>query len=286
MKPLAETTVAIAGLGLMGGSLAGALRGKCQAVVGVARRSESIDIGLADSLIDRGTTKMEDGLRGADIVVLATPARVILQQLVELGPLLPDGCLLMDLGSTKAQIVDAMAVLPSHVQPLGAHPMCGREISGIGAADPTLFRDQVFILTPLARTSEAALRLAGELVEAVGARPLVIDPERHDRLVAMVSHLPYVLACALVGTVDKAAMGDPVAWQVASSGFRDTSRLAASDVSMMLDILLTNQEAVLEALRSCEEKIRDLGRLVQRGDEESLRAALQAAWRHRRRGFE
>ena len=285
MKPLSETTIVVAGLGLMGGSLAGALRGKCRAVVGLARRSESIETGLAGNMIDSGTTDVKDGLIGADIVILATPVRVIVRQLAEMAPLLPNGCLLMDLGSTKAQIVGAMADLPSHVQPLGAHPMCGREVSGIEAADPTLFQDQTFVLTPLPRTSEAALRLGCALSEAAGARPLVIDADRHDWLVAMVSHLPYVLACALVGTVDNAAADDPLAWQIASSGFRDTSRLAASDVTMMVDILLTNQEAILEALRACEGQIHNLGNLVEQGDEDCLRSALDAAWRRRRRLF-
>ena len=283
MKPLAETTVAVVGLGLMGGSLAGALRGRCRSVVGVARRDESVEIGLAHRLIDRGTTDLENGVRRADVVILATPVRVILQQLTAMGALLPTGCLLMDLGSTKAHIVAAMADLPSHIEPLGAHPMCGREDSGIEAADPALFRDSVFVLTPLARTSKEAVTLGCALVEAVGARPLVFDPDRHDWLVALVSHLPYLLACALVGTVNEAAADDQAAWHVASSGFRDTSRLAASDVAMMLDILLTNQEAVLKALRACEAQMRDLGHLIERGDEDSLRSALHTVRERRRR---
>lgn len=283
MKPLAETTIAVVGLGLMGGSLAGALRGRCRSVVGVARRPESVKIGLAHKLIDRGSTDLEDGVRRADVVILATPVRVILKQLTEVGALLPNDCLLIDLGSTKAHIVAAMAHLPSQVQPLGAHPMCGREDSGIEAADPGLFRDHVFVLTPLARTSKEAVTLGCDLVEAVGARSLVLDPDRHDWLVALVSHLPYLLACALVGTVNEAAANDPTAWHVASSGFRDTSRLAASDVTMMLDILLTNRAAVLKALRACEAQMRDLGYQIERGDEDSLRSVLHTVWERRRR---
>ena len=179
MKPLAETTIAVVGLGLMGGSLAGALRGRCRSVVGVARRPESVKIGLAHKLIDRGSTDLEDGVRRADVVILATPVRVILKQLTEVGALLPNDCLLIDLGSTKAHIVAAMAHLPSQVQPLGAHPMCGREDSGIEAADPGLFRDHVFVLTPLARTSKEAVTLGCDLVEAVGAQSLILDPDGH-----------------------------------------------------------------------------------------------------------
>jgi prephenate dehydrogenase len=271
---LTQTHVAVVGLGLMGGSLAGALRGRWRAVVGVARRPETIETALACGLIDRGTTDPSEGVREADVVILATPVRVILRQLSEIGPLLPPGCLLMDLGSTKVQIVAQMAELPDHVQPLGGHPMCGKEASGIAAAEVTLYQDRAFILSPLPRTSEPALALGRALVEAVGAHPLILDPARHDRLVATISHLPYLLACALVGTADTAASADATVWQVAASGFRDTSRLAASDVTMMLDVLLTNREAVLSALSTCQAQLHQLSRLIDRGDEDELRSAL------------
>jgi prephenate dehydrogenase len=276
VRQLAESRVAVVGLGLMGGSLAGALRGRCRTVAGVARRTQTIEAAQARGLVDQGTTDLASGVRQADVVVLATPVRVILRLLDEIGPLLAEGCLLMDLGSTKAQIVARMAALPAHVQPLGGHPMCGREVSGIAAADPTLYRGHTFVLTPLPRTSQAALALGRALVEAAGARPLILDPDHHDRLVATASHLPYLLACALVGAAETAASTDPTVWDVAASGFRDTSRLAASDVTMMLDILLTNRGAVLEALNTCDMQIRHLTRLVEAGDEEGLRTVLSA----------
>jgi prephenate dehydrogenase len=248
----------------------------------VARRTETIEMALARGLVQRGTTDLASGVRQANVVVLATPVRVILRLLGEIGPLLPEGCLLMDLGSTKAQIVARMAALPDHVQPLGGHPMCGKEVSGIAAADPALYRGHTFVLTPLPRTSEAALALGRALVEAVGARPLILAPGRHDRLVATVSHLPYLLACALVGTAEAIASADPTVWEVAATGFRGTSRLAASDVTMMCDILLTNCEAVLEALNTCGAQLHRLSHLVEIGDEERLRVVL-AAIRDRRR---
>jgi len=276
VKGLTDAQVAIVGLGLMGGSLAGALRGRCQAVVGVARRPGTIETALARGLIDRGTTDLAASVRQTDVVILATPVRVILRLLTKIGPLLPKECLLMDVGSTKARIVTEMARLPGHVQPLGGHPMCGREVSGIAAADPTLYQGCTFVLTPPPRTSEAALALGRDLVEAIGAHPLVLDPEHHDRLVATISHLPYLLACGLVGTAEEVASADPTVWKVVASGFRKASRLATSDVTMMLDILLTNREAVLEALGTCEAQLSNLARLVEAGDEEGLRAVLTA----------
>lgn len=277
--------VTVVGLGLMGGSLAGALRNQCRTVVGVARRAETIETALAHGLIDRGTTDLTSSVRQADAVVLATPVRVIMQQLAEIGPLLPEGCLLMDLGSTKTQIIAEMARLPDHVQPLGGHPMCGKEVSGIEMADPALYQGCTFILTPLPRTSEAALALGRELAKAVGARPLVLAAERQDFLVATVSHLPYLLACALVSTADATTSADPAAWEIVAGGFRDTSRVAGSDVTMMIDILLTNREEVLKALKVYQTQLRDLSRLVEAGDEGDLRTVLSNLCEKRKEMF-
>lgn len=264
---LRDCQVTIVGLGLMGGSLAGALCGQCRAVVGVVRREETIQTALMQGLVDWGTTDLAEGVREADVVVLAAPVRVILRQLAEIGPLLQKGCLLMDLGSTKARIVEEMARLPDHVQPLGGHPMCGKEVSGLEAAEPTLYRGRTFILTPLERTSEEALALGRELAEATGAHPLVIEGERQDFLVGTVSHLPYLLACALIATADATTSADPAAWEIIAGGFRDTSRVAGSDVTMMLDILLTNQEEVLKAIESFRAQLWSLDNLVKAADE-------------------
>lgn len=273
---LQDCQVAVVGLGLMGGSLAGALRGKCRAVAGVTRRKEVLHTALEQGLIDWGTTDLAQGVRAADVVVLATPVRTILRQLAEIGPLVPEGCLVMDLGSTKSQIVAEMARLPEHIQPLGGHPMCGKENSGLTAAEPTLYRGHTFILTPLPRTSEAALALGRELAAATGAQPLVLEAERQDFLVGTVSHLPYLLACSLVATADATTSADPAAWEIVAGGFRDTSRVAASDVTMMLDILFTNREQVLQAVATFQARLGDLARLVQQGDEETLRRELGA----------
>jgi prephenate dehydrogenase len=274
MIQLEEAKITIVGLGLMGGSLAGALAGKCKAIVGVARREETVSAALERGLIDQGTTHLVEGVAHADVVVLATPVRVILDQIRDIGPLLPQGCLLIDLGSTKADVVAEMANLPEHVQPLGGHPMCGKETSGLDAVDPAIYRGATFILTPLPRTSEAALELGRELARAVGSEPLVLDAQRQDFLVGTVSHLPYLMACALVATADATTSADPAAWKIVAGGYRDTTRVAGSDATMMTDILLTNREEVLEALDVFQTQIVRLSRLVESGDEERIRTAL------------
>jgi prephenate dehydrogenase len=282
VKELKDVQITIVGLGLMGASLAGGLQGKCRRIVGVARRAESVEVALARGFIDSGTSDVVEGVREADVVVLAMPVRVILRQLPEIAPLLPEGCLLMDLGSTKGRIAAEMAQLPDHVQPLGGHPMCGKEKSGIEVADPALYKGCTFILSPLERTSQDALALGHALAEAVGAHPLILEPERQDFLVATVSHLPYLLACALVATADATTSQDPAAWEVVATGFRSTSRLAGSDVTMMADILLTNREEVLKALDTYQDHLREMIRLVEDGDEEKMREVLGAIRETRR----
>lgn len=274
LKPLSECQVAIVGIGLMGGSLAGALQGACHQVVGIDRDEAAIRVAEGHGFIQCGTTSLADGVREADVVVLATPVRAIIELLREIGAYLKPGALLMDLGSTKAHILKAMAALPPDVEPLGGHPMCGKEVSGIKAADPTLFQGRTFILSPLERTSSQALALGQALARGVGAQPLVVSGHRQDFLVATLSHLPYLLACALVSTADATTSADPFAWQIVAGGFRDTSRVAGSDVTMMVDILMTNQEEVVKAARVCQTKLEQLVSLVEAGDEDGLREAL------------
>ena len=274
MRSLSECTVTVVGLGLMGGSLAGALQGRCGQVIGVDRDPHTLACALARRSVDQATADLEAGVREADIAVLATPVRSIIQLAGQVGDWMQPGSLLMDLGSTKGLILEAMEQLPDHVQPLGGHPMCGKEISGYEAAERELFDGRTFILSPLARTSDEALALGTALVETVGAQPLIIDGRRQDYLVGTISHLPYLLACSLVSTADATTSADPLVWQILAGGYRDTSRVAGSDVTMMVDILITNREEVVKAARICGEQLADLADLVDRADEDALREKL------------
>jgi len=284
---LADAHVAIVGLGLMGGSLAAALsaRRACRRIVGIARRPSTLSTALALRIIHQGETNLAQGVREADLVVLATPVRDILARLAEIGPLLKPGCVLLDVGSTKRAICQAMESLPPHVQPVGGHPMCGKETSGLAMAEPDLYQDRVFVLSPLARTAPEALALAEEMVRAVGARPLLLDPIRHDALVAAISHLPYLLSVALVQSAERLSEGDALLWALAASGFRDTSRLAAGSVEMMLDILITNREPILAALEVAQGELAALAALLAQQDFSALQAKLEAARRRRMEVF-
>jgi len=284
---LARARIAIVGLGLMGGSLGLALRegNICREVIGIARRAETCEMALAMGAVDRATDDLQDGVENADVVVLATPVRIILRQMQEIGPYLQPGTLLLDMGSTKTAVFRAMRHLPDGIQPLGGHPMCGKELSGLSAAEATLFEGAPFILVPLPRTSEWAMALGESLARAVRAQPLVLAPQRHDRLVAAVSHLPYLLAATLVRTAMSVAERDELTWSLAASGFRDTSRLAASDVTMMLDIILTNRQAVAEMVTRFRHQLDRLEDLLRSDDEAALRTWLQATQERRRKMY-
>lgn len=273
---LDECAVTVVGLGLMGGSLAAALRGQCRAVVGVDSEPAAMRAAAAGGVVDHATSSLAEGVREAELVVLAAPVRTIVRLVEEVGALVGEGCVVMDLGSTKADVMAAMERLPAHVQPLGGHPMCGKEVSGPGTADAALYRGATFILTPLARTLPAALGLGSALAQAVGARPLVLDAARQDSLAATLSHLPYLLACSLVATADATTSADPAAWQIVAGGFRDTSRVAGSDVAMWLDILSTNRAPVLHAVQAFRAELERLAAMIEGGDEATLRAALAA----------
>jgi prephenate dehydrogenase len=274
---LARCRVAIVGLGLMGGSLALALRAAKagREIWGVDSDPAALAFALEQSIIDCAADF--DSVLNCEFLILAAPVRAILAQLERFSRLMHHGSpiTLLDLGSTKSQIAAAMEKLPPDFDPVGGHPMCGKEVSGIENAEANLFRDKTFVLTPTKRASSAALALAQELIAAIGARLLILSPERHDALAAMSSHLPYVMAAALMRAAQ--TVDDDQLWTLAASGFRDTSRLAASDLTMMVDILLTNRAAILDALGCYRTELDSFITLIDAADPDALRVALAPA---------
>lgn len=282
-----NSRVAIIGLGLMGGSLALALRAHAREIIGCDADSAAITFALNHHFISRAADF--DSALGCDLVILATPPRVIIEQLQAISRQ-PSAIsnqqskIILDLGSTKRAIVDSMTHLPASFDPIGGHPMCGREVGGIANADENLFRDKTFILTPLQRTSSRALNVVHQLVTVIGARPLILDPDHHDSLAAMVSHLPYLTSIALMRSA--MMMNDDDVWRIAASGFRDTTRLAASDLTMMKDIMQTNRQAVLESLHHFRHEIDSLTALIESSDFDSLHTLLSSAQSKRSQLFQ
>ncbi len=275
-KPLSECRVTVVGLGLMGASLCMDLieLQACREVRGVARRTDTVLEAFFGGAVDLATNDLYTGVLGADVLILATPVRTIVSMLEEIGSYLWPGTVIIDMGSTKSDICAAMEKMPDGLQPIGGHPMTGKETAGYQAAEPGLYRNAPWILSPLERTSEDALKLAHELVTTVGAKPLLLPPERHDRLVASISHLPFLLASALVLTVEEIGDIDSLVWELAAGGFRDTSRVAASDTRMFLDILMTNRGAILQQLDTFGGRLNALRAALASADEVQLESML------------
>lgn len=276
-------SIAIVGLGLMGGSLALALKEKnpSQKIIGITRTRATLDAALARGAIDAASDQL-DAARDADLIVLGAPVRTILKQIPHLGNMAHDGALILDMGSTKRAIVQAMNQLPERLTAVGGHPMCGKEVAGFDAAEAKLYQNKIFVLAKTERTTPAAMNTARGLAQSIGSRIIELDAVRHDEIVASISHLPYVVASNLVNTVSDFARDDAQVWQIAASGFRDTSRLAASDVPMMMDILLTNSENVADLMRQYSRLFGELADAVYDQDEIELKKILERAAHMRR----
>lgn len=270
-----STQTTIVGLGLMGASLAQALRPVAEKIVGVDADADVRRAALAQGYVHEATDDLREAVRFADTVILCAPVRVIVRLLTgSIGSYLRSNTLLIDIGSTKQDICEAMGRLPIGIQAVGGHPMTGKEVSGIQAADASLYVNRPWVLCPTRRTTPAARVRALEFVEAIGALPVEMEAERHDKVVAAISHLPYLLSASLVATVQRAGEKTPEVWDLAAGGFRDTSRMAGSDIRMMSDIISTNTKAVATVLAMFRVQLGILETMLIGEDEQQLTDAL------------
>jgi prephenate dehydrogenase len=263
-----DRRVAIVGLGLMGGSLAMALQGKCVSLVGIDCDPQALSLARQLKIADQVSSQPGELLPGVDLVILATPLRAILTFLKELPALHPGKAVVLDLGSTKEEVVEAMQMLPERFDPVGGHPMCGKETSSLVNADGRIFRGASFAFTPLVRTSPAARDVANRLAQTIGAKPLWIDSQTHDRWVAATSHLPYLAANALAHATP------PEARPLVGPGFRSSSRLAASSPGIMLDVMATNRSNILASMEQLHRQLEKIEAMLARGDWDCLEEIL------------
>jgi prephenate dehydrogenase len=242
-KPLAESTVAIVGVGLLGGSVGMALAGQCAWRIGVVGDADDTVAPVTSGCVDV-VAPLEVAVGAADLVVLAAPVRAIVELVAQVGAAARPGTVVTDVGSTKRAIVAAMDELPEGVAAVGGHPMAGGELPGLEHADGELFEGRSWALVPTARTTPAADRLVRELVAAVGGEVVDVPADDHDRIVALTSHVPYVLGQALLAAQAQLAAELPQAELLTGGGFRDVTRLARGDQRMWADILATNGDQV------------------------------------------
>jgi prephenate dehydrogenase len=271
--------IAVVGLGLIGGSLGLAFRRYLPEVevIGVARRPETVALAQRAGAVSQAGTDLAI-IASADLVVLACPLAVTAAVLEDSRPHLAEGARVTDVGSVKASIVThALSTLDAGRNPfLGGHPMAGKEVSGIENADPDLFRGRAWAFTP--HTAGAAEPFGDflEAIEVIGAHPLNLAPEEHDRYVALVSHVPFLVSSAYL-----LAVGREPDWEraseLASSGFRDVSRLGAGDSEMYAAIAGANRGEVLRGWTSLRSALDEIERAIEEGDAGALLDLLLAA---------
>ena len=269
--------ITIIGLGLIGGSIGLALKRsqlKELQIVGVARSRETVQRAKKIGAIDEEMRDPAEAVVGAKLVIVAAPILATPQIFRDIAPALEPGTIVTDAASTKGNVMAwARELLPEHVQFVGGHPMAGKETSGIDSADADLFRDKTWVIVPAVGASEGAVRTVVGVAQELGASPTYMDADEHDSYVAAVSHLPLALSSVLFSMVFQSAAWPEMA-KLASSGFRDATRLASGSPEMAHDIMHSNRDNVLHWLDRFQDELYRLRATIAAGDSEPLLEAF------------
>lgn len=276
--------LAIIGVGLIGGSLARDLRalGLVNEVVGFGRSLGNLELAVELGVIDRAAVNARDAVQGADMVVIAVPVGNIAAVLQEIAPVIDDGAVITDVGSVKQSVVEAARQTMGEHFPafVPGHPIAGTENSGVGASLEGLYRGRRVILTPVKETDTGAAARVHAIWQAVGAEVVMMDAAEHDAILAASSHLPHMVAFALMDMLVRKDEHRQI-FEYSAGGLRDTTRIAGSDAVMWRDIVLNNREALLEVLSQYHEDIGEMAAAIERGDGQWLFETFQRARRGR-----
>lgn len=270
--------VAVIGLGLIGGSLAAALResGEVGEVFGVERDAESLRFALENGIADAGSSEIGPGVSGSEIVIVATYVDAIARVAGEVSGFVSPGTVVCDVGSVKAPVVREMEKGPGNIRFVGAHPIAGKETSGVRESDPGLFSGKRCVVTPVESTCPEALLAVKTLFSLVGSEAVEMDPEAHDKVFSLVSHLPHAVAYSLVGAVASGG-GERNLFDFSGGGLADFTRIADSSPEMWAGIFIGNRDALLGAIRGFAGKLGEIEKAVASGNVENLAALLRKA---------
>ncbi len=254
------TRMALIGCGLIGGSLALAVKktGLVDEIVGTDNNPDVLQVALSRGMIDRIANNLQTCVSGADLVVLAVPVPImptILKQLANYEEIMGISPLITDVGGTKQEVVDFAHYILKKAEFIGGHPMAGSEKSGIHAAHDRLLENAVYVLTPGPKTSQDTVDRFSSLLRSAGARPKIMDPRHHDEVVAAISHVPHLIAAALVNQVSELAEKDNSYRELAAGGFRDITRIASSDPLLWRDLSLGNKSKILPLIAGWIEQL-------------------------------
>lgn len=257
--------VAIIGVGLIGGSLAMILRQKQIAthIIGIGRGIKNLERAKELGVVDEFTQDIKQGVNDADIVIVATPVCSITGIIKDIIPFLKKGTIITDVGSVKQAIVkEVEKFIPEDICFVGGHPIAGTENAGVEAAFLTLFKGKKCILTPTERTDKKALWKIKSIWEAGGSNVILMDAEKHDRILAIISHLPHIVAYSLVNTVADIKDFTENILTYSAGGFKDFTRIASSPPEMWRDICLLNRDAIIDVIKRFQTDLSKLERLI------------------------
>lgn len=280
------TKIAIFGVGLMGGSLALCFKGKPGFhVVGHSKNPASVDLYVQRGVVDEATTSMREAAEGADFIFLCVPVSNLEEYLSELQHVaLKPGCIITDVGSTKASVMRfAQTVELPGATFIGGHPMAGSERSGVEAASSLLYENAFYVLTPSAGVSEEAYDHLTKLLRHTKAQIVRVDAELHDEIVGAISHLPHIIAVALVNQIAGYSMSNSLYESLAAGGFRDITRIASSEPVIWRDILLSNRDVVLKLLKDWSKEMERFTALLEQEDGAGIVGAFASAREFRSR---
>lgn len=262
--------VAIVGVGLIGGSIALAIKKKkiAQEVIGVSRHKKTLLLAKKIGAIDRGSQDLNI-IKDADLIILATPVETIINLALRLRKVVSPDAIVTDVGSTKQQIVSKLdRIFPKYV---GSHPLAGSEKRGVVNADVGIFKDSLCILTPTRITNKVAKAKIEILWDRLGVRLVTLTAQEHDKILSLVSHLPHIVSFSLIGTVPNKYL------KFASSGLKDTTRIAGSDSRLWADIFLSNQKNIIKSIELLQENLSRLKSAIKEKDKKRLFNILQVA---------
>jgi prephenate dehydrogenase len=265
-------TIGIIGVGLLGGSIAAAARQRklTGKILGAGRNPARMRAAQHSGLLDRGTTNIAETSAESDLIIVCTPVNYITQFIQTVAKNCRPGTLITDVGSTKQNICEALyGNLPEGVTFIASHPLAGSEKTGFEFADPNLFQDRPCVVTPDDSLPKKAISRITQFWEALGMHVLETSPQKHDQILAETSHLPHVVASALAMTLIEANRS------FTSTGFRDTTRIAAGDPTLWSDILLNNREAVINSIDKFTHSLQELRNAIMNHDKNQLRQLLE-----------
>jgi len=283
MKPFKQIT--ILGIGLIGASLAYSCRQRKLAdkIVGFGRSAANLKKAQEKKVIDAGSTDLKTAVEGSDLIILCTPVGVLVERVREMIPFLQDGCIITDAGSVKGPLVEEIdALVPKTIHYVGAHPIAGGEQSGLEAARSDLLTDAKCIITPTANTQAEALQRVTEFWSAVGMQTITMDAHEHDTVFGALSHLPHVVAYALMNTVANVkteSHGDILS--MSGGGLKDITRIASSDPVMWRDICLKNKLPVVTLINQFQSALENIKTLIEQDQAEALQETFADANLHR-----